>query len=124
MPGKVNLSPKELDELIAATEAGGGDTSELKNLRMEVGEETRPRQPARRQVMQLGAREEEAAEERLNREAGALFPAGITADIFNRCMELDRDYSLEDLRKMCLEAGLSPAGHKKLLAAKLIAKGV
>ena len=124
MPGKINLNSKELDELIAATEAGGGDASELKNLRMEVGEETRPRQPARRQVMQLGAREEEAAEERLNREAGALFPAGITADIFNRCMELARDSSQEDLRKMCLEAGLSPAGHKKLLAAKLIAKGV
>ncbi|MDV2504660.1 MAG: hypothetical protein RX318_12010, partial [bacterium] len=117
MPGKINLNSKELDELIASTEAGGGDTSELKKLRMEVGEETRPRQPARRQVMQLGAREEEAAEERLNREAGDLFPDGITADVFHGCMELDRDNSQEDLRKMCLEAGLSPAGHKKLLAA-------
>lgn len=123
MPGKINLNSKELDELIASTEAGGGDTSELKKLRMEVGEEARPRQPARRQVTQPGAREEEAAEERLNREAGDLFPDGITADVFHGCMELDRDNSQEDLRKMCLEAGLSPAGHKKLLAARLIAKG-
>ncbi|GAI75770.1 unnamed protein product, partial [marine sediment metagenome] len=28
------------------------------------------------------------------------------------------------LRKMCVEAGLSPSGHKKELAAKLIARGI
>jgi len=37
------------------------------------------------------------------------------------CIEYDRKYSLADLKAMCVEAGLSPSGHKKLLAAKLLA---
>ncbi|GAI58264.1 unnamed protein product, partial [marine sediment metagenome] len=35
----------------------------------------------------------------------------------------DWKYSVRELRKMCIDAGLSPSGHKKLLAAKLIAYG-
>jgi len=34
---------------------------------------------------------------------------------------MDEKYTLAELKKMCVEAGLSPSGHKKELAAKLIA---
>jgi len=37
---------------------------------------------------------------------------------------MDRKYTLEELKNMCREAGLSPSGHKKELAAKLIAMGM
>ena len=37
------------------------------------------------------------------------------------CIEYDGKYSLKELRTMCVEAGLSSSGHKKPLAAKLIA---
>jgi len=57
----------------------------------------------------------------LNREAGDLFSGGVSGDILAMCIEYDRKYSLRELRTMCVEAGLSPSGHKKLLAAKLIA---
>ena len=67
------------------------------------------------------ARAELTTEERLNLEAGELFPGGITADILAILIEYDRKHSLADLKAMCVEAGLSPSGHKKLLAAKLIA---
>ena len=119
MPGEVRLSLKELDELIAETEVQGGDATELKKLRAEFPA-TQPRQPTRR-GMWLAAKEEETAEERLNREAGDLFPEGVSADILGICIEYDSKHSLGELRAMCLEAGLSPSGHKKLLAAKLIA---
>ena len=119
MPGEVRLSLKELDELIAETEVQGGDATELKKLRAEFST-TQPRQPARR-GMGLAAKEGETTEERLNREAGDLFPEGVSADILGICIEYDSKYSLGELRAMCLEAGFSPSGHKKLLAAKLIA---
>ena len=67
------------------------------------------------------SKEEETTEERLNREAGALFSGGVSGDILVMCIEYDRKYSLKELKKMCVEAGLSPSGHKKLLAAKLLA---
>ncbi len=67
------------------------------------------------------SREEESTEERLNREADELFLGGVSADILALCIEYDRKYSMRELRTMCVEAGLSPSGHKKLLAAKLIA---
>ena len=120
MPGIVRLSTKELDELIENVEAEGGDTTEFKKLRAEFAE-TQPQKPARRMVIQLGAREEETTEKRLNREAGELFPSGFSADLLRMCIEYDAKYSLRELRTMCVEAGLSPSGHKKLLAAKLIA---
>ena len=52
---------------------------------------------------------------------GNLFPGGISADILRMCIEYDAKYSLRELRTMCEKAGLSPSGHKKPLAAKLIA---
>jgi len=119
MPAKVTLSLKELDELIEKTEAQGGDAAELKKLRAEFPT-TQPRQPARRETW-LVAKEDETTEERLNREAGDLFLGGFSADVLGTCIEYDSKHSLGELRAMCVEAGLSPSGHKKLLAAKLIA---
>ncbi len=121
MPGIVRLSKKELDELIESVEAEGGDSTEFKKLRAQFVEEEKPRQPARRREAPLTAREELTTEERLNLEAGDLFPGGFSADILAMCIEYDGKYSLKELRTMCVEAGLSPSGHKKLLAAKLIA---
>ena len=120
MPGIVRLSKKELDELIESVEAEGGDSTEFKKLRAQFVE-TQPQKPARRIVIQLGTREEETTEERLNREAGDLFPGGFSVDILSMCIEYDEKHSLKEFRTMCVEAGLSPSGHKKLLAAKLIA---
>ena len=120
MTGIVRLSTKELDELIESVEAQGGDTTEFKKLRAEFVE-TQPQKPTRRRLISVVPREEETTEERLNREAGDLFPSGFSADILALCIEYDRKYSLKELRTMCLEAGISPSGHKKLLAAKLIA---
>jgi len=120
MPGIVRLSKKELNELIESVEAEGGDTTEFKKLRAEFVE-TQPQKPARRQLISATPREEETTEERLNREAGELFLGGVSADILALCIEYDGKYSMRELRTMCVEAGLSPSGHKKLLAAKLIA---
>jgi len=120
MPSIVRLSKKELDELIESVEAEGGDTTELKKLQAEFTE-VQPQKPARRQAISVVSREEETTGERLNREAGDLFPGGVSGDILALCIEYDRKYSLKELRTMCVEAGFSPSGHKKLLAAKLIA---
>jgi len=121
MPGIVRLSTKELDELIESVEAEGGDTTEFKKLQDEFTE-IQPQKPVRRQATSVVPREEETTEERLNREAGDLFPSGFSADILRLCIEYDAKYSLKELRTMCIEAGLSPSGHKKLLAAKLLAR--
>ena len=48
-------------------------------------------------------------------------PSVCTGHILAMCIEYDAKYSLRELRTICVEAGLSPSGHKKLLAAKLIA---
>jgi len=78
------------------------------------------RQPARRS-RGVELRAELTTEERLSAEAGYLFLGGVSGDILAMCIEYDGKYSLKELRKMCIDAGLSPSGHKKLLAAKLIA---
>jgi len=120
MPAIVRLSKKELDELIERVEAEGGDTTEFKKLRAEFTE-IQPQRPARRQAISVVSREEESTEERLNREAGDFFSGGVSGNVLATCIEYDAKYSLRELKKMCIDAGLSPSGHKKLLAAKLIA---
>jgi len=120
MPGIVRLSTKELDELIESVEAEEGDATELMKLRNEFTE-AQYQKSARRQATSVVSREEETTEGCLNREAGDLFSGGVSGDILAMCIEYDRKYSLRELRTMCVEAGLSPSGHKKLLAAKLIA---
>ena len=120
MPGIVRLSTKELDELIESVEADEGDATEFKKLRAEFTE-IQPQKPVRRQATSVVPREEETTEERLNREVGDLFSGGVSGDILAICIEYDRKYNLKELRTMCLEADISRRGHKKLLAAKLIA---
>jgi len=122
MPATVRLNKKELVDLIETTEAASCDASCLRGLLAEVEEEEQRRQPARRRVSVEARPEEMATEERLDAEVGYLFPEGLTQDILNMCIEYDLNYSLTELRKMCIDAGLSPSGHKKLLAAKLIAR--
>ena len=39
-------------------------------------------------------------------------------------VEFDRNHTLAELKEMSVEAGLSPSGHKKELAAKLMARGI
>ena len=113
MPGIVRLSKKGLDELIESVEAEGGDPTEFKKLMAEFTE-IQPQKPARRQAISVVSREEESTEECLNREAGELFSGGVSGDILAMCIEYDAKYSLTQLRTMCVEAGLSLSGHKKL----------
>ncbi len=124
MPAAVRLSKKELIDLIESTEAASCDTACLRGLLAEV-EEAEPRKPERRREVPLGARVEEmTALERLEVEVGYLFPVGVTDEVMTKLIDFDLNYSLKQLREMCVAAGLSPSGHKKLLAAKLIAKGI
>jgi|GEM_PF-6432808 len=122
MQPMTKLSRKELIELIEATEGAGNDATELRNFLAQLPEEGRPRQPARRGGGLL--EEEEPLRDRLNREVGDLFDGGITDEIEARCMAMDRDHSIQELQEMCKKAGISPSGHKKKLAAKLIAHHV
>jgi len=125
MPAEVKLSKKELKELIDKIERGE-DAVVLKKLLAGIEEEEPPRKPARPRVPPLGILvEEPTTQERLEAEVGELFPGGIiTEKILAECIEMDGKYTLEELRDMCREAGLSLRGAKKELAAKLIAKGV
>ncbi|MBA7705541.1 hypothetical protein ES703_114372 [subsurface metagenome] len=125
MPAVVRLSKKELIDLIESTEAASCDAACLRGLLSEVEEEERVRRPVRRrEAAPRIMAEEPTTEERLEAEVGGLFPGGITEAILAECMEMDGKYTLAELKKMCVEAGLSPSGHKKELAAKLIAKGI
>jgi len=126
MPAVVRLNKQELAELIDNIKASGNDTAELDNMMSEIIEDERLRRPVRRRETSLRVMvEEPTTEERLEAEVGELFPGGvITGKILAEVIEFDRNHSLAEIKKMCVEAGLSPSGHKKELAAKLIAKGV
>jgi len=124
MQPMTRLSRKELVELIEATEAAGNDATELRNFLAQLPEEGRPRQPARQGGGRLLLEEEEPLRDRLNREVGDLFDGGVTDEIEARCMDMDSDHSIQELQEMCKKAGISPNGHKKKLAAKLIAHHV
>ncbi len=125
MPGVIRLNKSGLAELIDNIKATGGDATELENLMAEVNDDENARRPVRRQSPPLRILvEEPTTEERLEAEVGELFPGGITGKILAEVVEFDKDHTLAELKKMCVEAGLSPSGHKKELAAKLIARGV
>ena len=125
MAGVVKLDKRGLAELIDNIKANGGDATELENLMAEVTEDENARRPVRRMGNPITILvEEPTTEERLEAEVGELFPGGITGKILAECIEMDGKYTLEELRNMCREAGLSLRGAKKELAAKLIAKGV
>jgi len=83
----------------------------------EIEEKEKPLQPLLKTT-----EDDETTAQRLQREIGALFPEGMTQEILDRLINYDKNYSLGQLREMCLKEGLSPHGHKKLLAARLLAK--
>jgi len=121
MPGLVRMNRQQLVDLIDSVEEAGGEASELRTFLVQVAEENQQKANAsRRSVSPVGV-EEPTAQERLEFEVGYLFPAGVNDDVMTKLIEFDLNYSLEQLREMCVEAGLSPSGYKKLLAAKLLA---
>lgn len=124
MPGIVKIDKKGLNDLIENIKSSGGDTTELDNLMAEVNEDTNARRPVKRMSNPLRVLVEElTTEERLEAEVGELFPGGITGPLLAEVIEFDRNHTLAELKKMSVEAGFSPSGHKKELAAKLIARG-
>ena len=125
MPAIVRLNKKGLADLIDNIKENGGDATELVNLMAEVNEDENARRPVRRMGNPLRIIvEEPTTEERLEAKVGELFPGGITEPILAECIEMDGKYTMEELKNMCREVGLSPSGSKKELAAKLIARGV
>jgi len=121
MPAIVRLNKKGLADLIDNIKATGGDATELDNLMAEVNEDENARRPVRRMGNPLRVMvEEPTTEERLEAKVGELFPGGITGEILAECIEMDGKYTMEELKNMCREVGLSTSGSKKELAAKLI----
>ena len=116
----LRLNAWQLRDLIEQIEAGGGDATELKRELEALG--PLPKTTARTRRGLRVEEEEPTTKERLEVEVGDLFPDGITDELLARLEELDRNHSLEELRAMCREAGLSSSGHKKKLAAKLVAE--
>ena len=43
---------------------------------------------------------------------GDLFANGLSDDLLDRLVELDRNHSLKELKAMCVEAGFSAGGDK------------
>jgi len=125
MAGVLKIDKRGLAELIDNMKSSGGDTTELDNLMSEIVEDENAQRPVRRREAALRILvEEPTTEERLEAEVGELFPGGvITGEILAQCIEMDGKYTLEELRDMCREAGLSLRGAKRELAAKLIAAG-
>jgi len=124
MPAVIRIDKKGLNELIDNVRASGGNPGELEDLLGDVIEDERNHRPVKRERAMRILVEEPTTEERLEAEVGELFPGGITGEILEKCIEIDGKYTLQELRDMCREAGLSLSGAKKELAAKLIAKGV
>jgi len=116
-------SKKEFMELIEQIEAGGGDGTELRR-ELEAAWPSDIRPFSHRDGALKIEREELTISERLDREVGDLFDGGISDEIVNKLVAIDGEYSLQDLQEKCRQAGISPNGHKKKLAAKLLAKGV
>ena len=125
MAAIVRLDKKGLADLIENTKANGGDATELENLMAEVIDDENARRPVRRVGNPLRIMVEvPTTEERLEAKVGELFPGGITERVLADVIEFDRDHTLAEIKKMCVEAGFSPSGSKKELAARLIAKGM
>ena len=123
MTSVVRFNKNDLALLIDNVRKNGGDTTELDNLMSQVIEDENNHRPVRRRGNPLRILvEEPAIEERLEAEVGGLFPGGITEPILSKIIEFDRNHTLAEIKEMCVEAGLSSSGHKKELAAKLIAE--
>ncbi len=125
MPAIVRLTKQGLNDLINNIKESGGNPGELEDLLAEVIENEKKERPVKPRPRTLTIEAEEpTTAERLAEEVGELFPGGVTGAVLAKCIEMDEKYTLAELRKMAIEAGISPSGHKKELAAKLIAKGV
>ncbi len=126
MPAIVRLTKQGLNDLINNIKEQGGNPGELEDLLAEVVENEKSPRPVKPRPRTLTIEAEEpTTEEFLEEEVGELFPGGIiTGAVLAKCIEMDEKYTLAELRKMSIEAGLSSSGEKKLLAARLIAKGV
>ncbi|GAH24872.1 unnamed protein product [marine sediment metagenome] len=125
MPAIVRLNKQGLNDLVNNIKESGGNPGELEDLLSKVNEDENAPRPVRRAGNPLRIMgEEPTTEERLEAEVGGLFPGGITEPILAEVIEFDRNHTLAELKKMCVEGGFSPSGHKKELAAKLIAKGI
>ena len=125
MPAMVRLTKQGLNDLINNIKEHGGNPGELEDLLTEVVENEKSQHPVKPRPRTLTIEAEEPTTvERLEAEVGELFLGGVTEVVLATCIEMDEKYTLAELRKMSVEAGLSPSGHKKELAAKLIARGV
>ena len=125
MPAIVRLTKQGLNDLVNNIKEHGGNPGELEDLLAEVIENETSHNPVKPRPRTLTIEAEEPTTvERLEAEVGELFPGGITGVVLAKCIEMDEKYTLAELRKMAIEAGLSPSGHKKELAAKLIARGI
>ena len=68
--------------------------------------------------------EEETMEDHLNNKVGYLFPGGIHGKVLEKIIDIDRSYSLQDLKQICLRNGLSGSKGKKVMAATLLAHNI
>lgn len=57
-----------------------------------------------------------STKERMEMETGQ----SISDDLLKVLIHMDEDHSLKEIKAMCRERGLSPTGHKKLLAWRLL----
>lgn len=124
MPAALRLNKQGLIDLIDRIEAGGGDATALRRELQELEPDQDYRARTRRHGARVNSAEELTMADRLNNRVGDLFPGGISDDLLDRLVELDRNHSLKELKAMCVEAGVSAGGDKKELAAKLVAKGI
>lgn len=72
--------------------------------------------------MNMRSEDAEESKERLESEIGYVFPNGITDIIFEFLVAFDA-YNIpqKNLEVMCRKVGVSHTGHKKLVAARLLA---
>lgn len=126
MPGVIRLNNKGLAELIDNIHNDGNRCPELENIQNEIIEDEKFRRPLRRREAAVRIIvEEPTTEQRLEAKVGELFPEGlITREILAELVEFDRNHTLAEIKEMCVEAGISPNGSKKEMAAKLIARGI
>lgn len=125
MPAIVRLNKQGLNDLVNNIKENGGNPGELEEILSEIVENEKTPRPVKPRPRTLTIEAEEPTTvERLEAEVGELFPEGITAKILTEVTETDFKYTLAELKKMAVEAGLSPSGHKKKIAAKLLARGI
>lgn len=125
MSAVIRLNKKGLCELIDSINGNGGDATELEALLAEVNEDEENHRPVKRMGAPLRVIvEDPTTEERLEAKVGGLFVEGITEKVLADVVEFDRNHTLEEIKELCVEAGISSSGSKKEMAAKLLARGV